>query len=455
MTSKTMSDERLRRLIESEMLTFEEGGVREWDLYLKQLEIKQWLPKQDKEKIDWVRRLIWMPQGRSDFRRIEPELIHVHTNFEFNTRNFWGETTTRAYPSNEPFDDHWAILRRLISTARDNGGGGMRMLKFLVRDKTTKKYLGVICISSDFLDLSGRDEVVGWNKKDFQRPGGKHYGKLNCMAQGQVIVPTQPFGQAFNGVKLLVMLCLSKEIADKWEEVYGDRLVGVTTTALWGNDKKLSSYDGLEPYWQRLTDTSGNTSFKFTDDTYHAIKAWVKRKHPHDYFRLFEEKNEKGTLKSRDSKNRCISLALQRLGYPTEKRKSKAIRLAYMSLLYKNSAQFLKGEISKDELVPAFDNSTKALVRFWKFGLRGDTTVKLTKTQKKELRESHPTLPQDFSRNLQASAKARVDDSVFWAKEKGANATIPTMGSAVEWYEDLATLTWAEAKAKYLDQVGR
>lgn len=455
MAAKPISENRLRKIIEDELLSFEEEGVRSWDLYLKQLEIKNWLPKQDQSKIDWVKRLIWMPQGRSDFRRIEPELIHVNSHFEFQAKNFWGEPTTREYPSNEPLDEHWSILRRLISTARDNGAGGMRTLKFLVRDKTTKKYLGVICIASDFMDLSGRDEVIGWEKKAFQRRGGKHFGKLNCIAQGQAIVPTQPFGQAFNGVKLLALLCLSKEVADKWEEVYGDKLVAVTTTALWGNDKKFSSYDGLEPYWQRLSDTAGNTAFKFTDTTYKAIKEWVKASHPKKYYELFEELNEQGKLKSRDSKGRCILFALSKLGFPTERRKSKAIRLAYMSFLYKNSIQFLKNEIENNELIPAFDNTTKALVHFWKYGLRGDTTVSLSKAQKKQLREKYPSLPQDPSRNFNASAKARIDLVVHRAEENEQKYRIPTDGRSVEWYEDLATLTWDEAKAKYLDQVGR
>jgi hypothetical protein len=455
MAAKPISENRLRKIIEDELLSFEEEGVRSWDLYLKQLEIKNWLPKQDQSKIDWVKRLIWMPQGRSDFRRIEPELIHVNSHFEFQAKNFWGEPTTREYPSNEPLDEHWKILRRLISTARDNGGGGMRMLKFLVRDKTTKKYLGVICIGSDFMDLSGRDEVIGWGKKEFQRREGQYFGNLNSIAQGQAIVPTQPFGQAFNGVKLLALLCLSKEIADKWEEVYGDKLVAVTTTALWGNDKKFSSYDGLEPFWMRLKDTSGDTAFRFTDRTYKLIKQWILEKYPGNHHRLFVEKNIHGKKKTRDSKNQSILFALQRLGFPNEKRKSKAVRLAYMSFLYKNSNLFLKNEISRDELLPAFDNSTKALVRFWKYGLRGDTTVSLSKAQKKLLREKYPTLPQDPSRNFNASAKARIDLVVHRAEESEQEYRIPTEGRSVEWYEDLATLTWDEAKAKYLDQVGR
>lgn len=455
MVSQAISSGELKARLEEELDAFKQEGIQGWDLYLKQQEIKKWLPQQDPSQIRWVERLIWKPKGRSDFRLLQPELIYVKSSYQIEVKNIWGEVTSREISSNDPLELHWKILRKLISTARDTGGGGMRTLKFLVRDKVSRKYLGVICISSDFMDLEGREKIIRWEKKDFQRPGGKLFGKLNHIAQGQAIVPTQPFGSAYNGVKLLALLCLSNEIADKWQEVYGERLVAVTTTALWGSAKKISSYDGLEPYWFRLADTSGNTPMKFTDDTYQLMRDWLKVNNPEKYFDLFEAKKADGSMKSRDSKNRCIAFVMQRLGIPVIDRKSNAVRLAYMSQLYKNSAEFLRDEISEDQLLPAFSNTTAELVKFWKFGIKGDTTRKMTKAEKKKLKEDYPSLKTDYTHNLASSAKARTDDLVRRAKDQHAPALIPTHGPAVEWYESLAHLSWSEAKVQFLKQIAR
>ena len=434
----------LKKLVQNEIKRFLAEGNQSWDLYLKWQEIKRWLPTQSQKNIQWVKRLIWTPKGISDYRRIEPELIFVKGEAEYEKIDIWGYARTTTLKSNDPIAEHWAILRKLISTARDTGGGGMRMLKFLVRDKVSKKYLGVICISSDFLDLTGRDKVIGWNKNDFSRPGGRLFGKLNNTAQGQAIVPTQPFGRTYNGTKLLALLCLSDVVAKKWEEVYGDKLVLVTTTALWG-EKPVSSYDGLEPFWMRLDPTSGKTPVKFTDDTYEKMRIWMKAHHPKKLEKLQSECN---------SKARTIHFVMQELEISTEKRSTNAVRLAYMSKLYKNSDAFLRGEITDEQLVPAFHNSVESLTYFWRFGIRGDTTKPLTKQQKKQLRSDFPSIPQDITLNLGASARARID-SLQASAERNHQASPIEIDDATEWYEDLAQLTWDEAKARFLSQVGR
>ena len=126
-----------------------------------------------------------------------------------------------------------------------------------------------------------------------------------------------------------------------------------------------------------------------------------------------------------------------------------------MSQLYKNSAEFLRDEIAEDQLVPAFNNTTAELVKFWKFGIKGDTTRKMTKAGKKKLKEDNPWLPNDYTRNLASSAKARTDDLVRRAKDQSLPALIPTQGPSVEWYESLAHLSWSEAKERFLKQSGR
>ena len=150
--------------------------------------------------------------------------------------------------------EKWNTLRTFLSTMKNNSNIGRQMF-FIVKDNRSGKYLGVICISGDFMDLTPRDNYIGWDRdiKTFK-------GKINHTAIGSSIVPTQPLGYSFTGGKLLAYLCLSDDVQRLWKEKYGDTLVGVTTTSLYGKAKTntLSQYDGLK-YWKRMGFTTGET----------------------------------------------------------------------------------------------------------------------------------------------------------------------------------------------------
>jgi hypothetical protein len=60
------------------------------------------------------------------------------------------------------------------------------------------------------------------------------------------------------------LLCLSKEVCSQWKKLYGDTLVGFTTTSLYGNkDNRQTQYDNLVPYWDNCKSTTGKTPYKF------------------------------------------------------------------------------------------------------------------------------------------------------------------------------------------------
>ena len=73
-------------------------------------------------------------------------------------------------------------MRTFLSTMKNNSNIG-RNLNFLIRDKKTEKLLGVTCMSSDFLDLTPRDEYIGWDRE------GKTQRMINHTCIGSTIVP--------------------------------------------------------------------------------------------------------------------------------------------------------------------------------------------------------------------------------------------------------------------------
>jgi hypothetical protein len=282
-----------------------------------------------------------------------------------------------------------------------------RNLNFVVRDKVTKKYLGVICISSDFLDLTPRDNHIGW-PRELKTQGGM----INHTAIGSTIVPLQPLGFNYVGGKLLALLCLADPVQELWKKLYGDVLVSVTTTSLYGRTKAdgLSQYDNLD-HWQKMGFTAGSVSFEPEKNTRYQIRDWLKVKHTRKYFEWYSAKKASGQPHKRDHKNRSLQFVYSKLNIPKELIRTDHARGIYWSPLYDNSVDYLNKRIDDDALIKSFDTSVEALTEIW--------------------RTKH--------------AKPRIKQLV--KKGRNNNETL--------FYDDLTTLTWEEAKNKYLPAVGR
>ena len=208
-----------------------------------------------KQQIESVRKNIWIPESPEDYDKLEPVLEYT----DDTTKRFNGKAVRT-----QQLSENWNTLRTFLSTMKNNSNIG-RQLFFNVNDNRSGKHLGVICISGDFMDLTPRDSAIGWDRhcKTFG-------GMINHTAIGSSIVPTQPLGYSFTGGKLLAYLCLSDDVQRIWQEKYGDKLVGVTTTSLYGKAKAntLSQYDGLK-YWKRMGFTMG-----FVMSDIHTIRSW-------------------------------------------------------------------------------------------------------------------------------------------------------------------------------------
>ena len=156
--------------------------VREYTLYQKWCEIKERYPVEEvstlfgneiqmvdpdqKKLVEKVKSNFWMPQEPDDFDKLKPVMVL----------------------SNGPDAETWNAVRTFSSTMKNNSNIG-RNLFYILTDEVTGKYLGVICISSDFLDLTPRDNAIGWSR-DIKTQ--QHM--INHTAIGSTIVPLQPLG---------------------------------------------------------------------------------------------------------------------------------------------------------------------------------------------------------------------------------------------------------------------
>ena len=382
-------------------LTYASGmDVKEYTLYQKWLEVKERYPtktvstlfgeeeqmvNKDHEKlIQQVKKNFWMPEGPDDYEKLKPKLVL----------------------SNGELAETWNAIRTFSSTMINNSNIG-RNLFYTIVDEVTGKYLGVICISSDFLDLTPRDNAIGWS-----RDVKTQQGMINHTAIGSTIVPLQPLGYNYMGGKLLALLCLADQVQDDWHNRYGDPLVAVTTTSLYGKTKAngLSQYDGLT-HWNKMGFSSGSVAFQPMRPTRNLVFQWIKENYPRKYFEWWEAKNTQGLPLKRDHKNRSLGFAYSKLKIDKDLTRTEHQRGIYFAPLYDDAYEFLRKEKPFRDLTKSFDTSAEALTNIWK---------------------------KDY-------AKGRIS----MLKKKN------TVSYENLFYDDLIYLTWEQTKEKYLPQVGR
>ncbi|MDA9887260.1 DUF4338 domain-containing protein [Flavobacteriaceae bacterium] len=270
---------------------------------------------------DTVFNNLWKPtdifnvaQTIEEIQSIKPILKRTTSNDEFNTIRILTHSL------------HW----------KQNVG---RNLKYIVVDETSGKYLGLITIASDVVSIQSRDGKIGWNNDDkFKKK------KINNSAIASTIVPTQPLGYNFLGTKLIASLCTSKQIRDDWENEYGDKLVGITTTSLFGSK---SAYNGIR-WWKKMGTTEGKMLLSPSEQHYKFWHNWLK-----ENFEGYDSliKTEGGTIVS-GPKQKIINKMFQLLGITPTNYFHENNRGVYYAPFYNNTYQFLRGEIGEVELEP-------------------------------------------------------------------------------------------------------
>ena len=406
---EVMSEYDLRQRIIDDLSYVSKMSVGEYTLYQKYLEIQQRYPSQEMgtlfgaEKqlinedhiklINESKNNIWFPEDPMDFEKLEPELIYTDLDKDRQSAGSWPEK--------------WNCIRTFTSTMKNSSNIG-RNLHYIVRDKVSGKYLGVICITGDFIDLTPRDDYIGWD-----REYKTNSGKLNNSCIGSTIVPLQPLGFNYTGGKLLALLCLSDDVQNQWQENYGDKLVSVTTTSLYGKSKTggLSQYDRLK-HWKKMGYSKGSLSYELTKETEKEMLKYAEKHYNDRYFMLYVAKRENGQTLKRDHRNGMRQFMYSRLKIPKDIIKSEHQRGIYFSTLYDNSREFLRGEIEEKDLVKSFDTSTEALSELWK-----------EKYARKRIT------------NLVKNDRTNLTETLF--------------------YDDVCFMSWAETKEKYLGEVGR
>jgi len=337
--------------------------------------------------IDRLERTIWQP---TDIYNKE------QTIQEINSIKPIVEPVTQG---NQKENEDWIITRRLIHSMEFTPNPG-RNVKFYVKDETTGKVLGLICLGSDVTSLGVRDTLIGWSKENkFQD------GKLNHTAIGTTICCVQPLGFNMLGGKLVAQMVTSKVVRDTWKKLYGQTLVGISTTALYGIH---SMYNGI-PQWKTLGETKGKISLKPDDSFYDTWHQWLKDNKSEDYKRVTTSKTGQPVT---GIKQKIIQLIYKELDIKRAKYEHGFKRGCYFANVYQNGKEFLRSEINEDQLVirNMFDRDIEYIDSWWK---------------RKAIKRYENLLEQN-----------RIKPEKLF-------------------YSGMINITWEEAKEKYLKDIGR
>jgi hypothetical protein len=262
----------------------------------------------------------------------------------------------------------WTLIRKMIHTMSFTANPG-RNVKINVKDRVSGKLLGQISLASDVTALGARDEYIGWTKDDkFKK------GKLNYTTIASTIVCTQPLGYNFLGGKLIAMMTTVPEVREYWKKTYGQTLVAVGTTSLYGIH---SQYNGI-PLFKTLGESKGKISTKPDDKFYDPWHQWLKENRAEWYKdAITNERIRNGAnMGTGDGpsgpvsgiKQKILSKIFSECGIKSTQYDHGFIRGIYGAFMYENGNDFLCSRIEEDELIlkDKFAQGQDYINKWWK-----------------------------------------------------------------------------------------
>ena len=229
-----------------------------------------------------------------------------------------------------------------------------RNIKYFVQDKPTGKYLGMITLASDVSRLPARDMYLGWSRDNMFQDK-----KLNSSCIAQTIVPVQPLGYNVLGGKLCAMMCANERIRKDWKSKYGDELVGMTTTSLYGS---YSMYQNI-PVWKKVGKTKGTIVIKPDDDYYFDWLKWLRKYHQKEYNRITQKV---GSNPPTSVKQKIIKTIFRKLNIKMNKYQNEQSKGVYYLPMYDNTKEYMQNKITANELQLSSKMQQDKLLDWWK-----------------------------------------------------------------------------------------
>ncbi len=366
-------------------------SVQEQTLYKKWLEFNAdvYSMTQKAPHFSKIEKSIWTPKDINNKEQTIKEIEALEPYVEMTEQG------------NTKHNEEWTLVRRLIHTMEFTANPG-RNVKFYVKDKVTKKILGIICLGSDVTSLGARDNFIGWTKDNKFKDG-----KLKYTSIGTTICCAQPLGFNFLGGKLVAALVTSSVVRDAWKKLYGQTLVGLSTTSLYGIH---SMYNSI-PLWRTMGSSKGRIALKPDDETYDIWHQWLKENKEEEYLAATTQK-EGVAGPPTGVKQKTINLIFKAVGIKASEYQHGFKRGIYFADIYENGKEFLRGEIEEEDLKmkKKYVEDSDYIMKWWK--------------------------PKAIKRYSKLFDEGRLKPEKLF-------------------YGDIVGTEWEETKKKYLGEVGR
>jgi hypothetical protein len=212
-----------------------------------------------------------------------------------------------------------------------------------------------------------RDKFIGWSKDNKFVDG-----KLNHTTIASTIVCTQPLGYNFLGGKLVAMMTTVPEVRNHWKTKYGQTLIAVGTTSLYGIH---SQYNGI-PLFKTLGESAGKISLKPEDKFYDPWHHWLKENRAEWYKQnISDERARNGANMGYEAngpvsgiKQKILGQIFKECGIKANEYHHGFKRGVYLAMMYENGREFLCKQIEEDTLVlkPKFEQGIDYINKWWK-----------------------------------------------------------------------------------------
>ena len=147
-----------------------------------------------------------------------------------------------------------------------------RRIKFFIRDKFHRNnpVMGIGCISSPVINISARDNYVGWTSNDPNK-----FAKLKNIVELSCAVAIPPYNELCVG-KLIALSALSVELINHYREKYNEpnSYVLISGTGLYGKNCTLFNRLKLDgkPAYTYIGETKGFTHIHVNPNLYSKIE---------------------------------------------------------------------------------------------------------------------------------------------------------------------------------------
>lgn len=230
-------------------------------------------------------------------------------------------------------------------------------IKYMIKDKITNKYLGIVELSNDIYSCGPRDKFIGWTpkikKKKVNIINNLEKSLISFIINISCCIGLQPMAYNLNIGKLLVASVFSNEVQDYFYKLRGYKCACVTTFGLYG---KSVQYDKMKEI-KFIGKTKGTGTCVIPDDLYQDMVLFMKEYHSD----IYKKSSQMSSPKLRNIQY-CLNILNIEQSNILFHGQQRGIYIGFTS---NESKKFLNGDVDKfnyNEKIRPF----KVIVEWWK-----------------------------------------------------------------------------------------